>query len=114
MGSEEGGCRYLRGAFQQTCGFCGCVFHVKVPGQTGRDGPENYHCPECRRSFPVKACDPPTITLISKRTDGSKRECPDDWQTLTPETLRRPPQIHPRSRRGTGGLFGRRRGRRVI
>ena len=69
MSNQEGGLRYLRGAFQQTCGFCGCVFDVEVPGQTGRDGPEHYHCPECRRPFPVKACDPPTTTLISKRTD---------------------------------------------
>jgi hypothetical protein len=28
MSNEEGGCRYLRGTFQRTCGFCGCVFDV--------------------------------------------------------------------------------------
>ncbi len=94
--SRQGVCRYLRGTFQQTCGFCGCVFRVEVPGETGRDGPENYHCPECRRRFPVRASDPPRVTLISKRTDGLKKQCPADWQVLEPRAVRTPP------RRGSG------------
>lgn len=113
MSSEESGCRYLRGAFQQTCGFCGCVFHVEVPGQTGRDVPEQYHCPECDRSFPVKACDPPTTTLISKRTDGLEKQCPDDWGMARPQKGRTPPQMLSWSKRGTKSLFGKRRGRRA-
>ncbi len=114
MSNEEGGCRYLRGAFQQTCGFCGCVFDVKVPGQTGRDGPAHYHCPECQRSFPVKACDPPTTVLVSRRTDGLKKQCPDDWEVPTPQTGRTPARVLSWSKRGTGAVFGRRRGRRAI
>lgn len=78
MSSREGAPPYLRGTFQQTCGFCGCVFRVDVPGQTGREGPENYYCPECRKRFPVKASDSPTITLISKRTDGRRKQYPND------------------------------------
>jgi hypothetical protein len=110
MSSEEDGCRYLRGTFQQTCGFCGCVFHVEVPGQTGRDVPENYHCPECDRSFPVKACDPPITTLISKRTDGLKKRCPDGWEIPRSKTRPAPKPNLSWSTRGTGGLFGKRGG----
>jgi hypothetical protein len=114
MSNEEGGCRYLRGTFQQTCGFCGCVFHVEVPGQMGRDAPEHYHCPECDRSFPVKACDPPVTTLISKRTDGLKKRCPDDWEIVSPKAKRAPQPNLSWATRGTGGLFRKRRGRRTV
>jgi hypothetical protein len=51
----EGTPPYVRGTFQQTCGFCGCVFSVRVPGRIGYEGPENYYCPECHKKFPVKA-----------------------------------------------------------
>lgn len=78
MSGVEGARPYLRGTFQQTCGFCGCVFRVVVPGQLGREGPETYSCPECRKKFPVRACDPPTTTLISKRTDGRSRRYPNN------------------------------------
>lgn len=114
MSSEARGCRYLRGAFQQTCGFCGCVFRVEVPGETGRDGPADYHCPECRRRFPVKACDPPKITLISKRTDGLKKQCPDDWEITRPQAVRTPPRIPARGKREIGRVFGGRRGRKAV
>lgn len=114
MSNAQDGCRYLRGTFQQTCGFCGCVFQVEVPGQTGRDGPEHYYCPECRRSFPVKACDPPTTTLISERTDGLKKRCPEDWKVQRPQTGRTPPRVLSWSKRGTKSLLGRRRGRGTV
>jgi hypothetical protein len=114
MSNEEGGRRYVRGTFQQTCGFCGCVFHVEVPGQTGRDAPEHYQCPECDRSFPVKACDPPTTTLISKRTDGLEKQCPDGWEIPRPKTGRTLQPTLSWSKRGTRGLFGKRRGRRAL
>ncbi len=76
MSFLEGARPYLRGTFQQTCGFCGCVFRVAVPGQLGQEGPEFYSCPECRKKFPVRASETPTITLISKRTDGRNNRYP--------------------------------------
>jgi hypothetical protein len=77
-GLEGGPSPYLRGTFKQTCGFCGCVFHVSVPGQLGHEGPETYFCPECRKKFPVKASQAPTTTLISRRTDGRSNRCPNN------------------------------------
>ncbi|MFQ5935441.1 MAG: hypothetical protein ACE5LB_03425 [Acidiferrobacterales bacterium] len=76
MSAPEGGRPYLRGTFQQTCGFCGCVFRVEVPGQIGNEGPATYRCPECHKPFPVRASGSPAITLISKRTDGRRKRYP--------------------------------------
>ncbi|MEE8210785.1 MAG: hypothetical protein V3V64_00130 [Acidiferrobacterales bacterium] len=78
MNIGEGPPPYVRGTFQQTCGFCGCVFRVEVPGQIGQEEPKNYYCPECHKRFPVKASDSPTTTLISKRTDGLKKQYPNE------------------------------------
>ncbi len=73
----EGTPPYVRGTFQQTCGYCGCVFSVRVPGRIGYEGPENYYCPECHKRFPVKASRAPGVTLISKRCDGRKANYPN-------------------------------------
>ncbi len=78
MTYSEGTPHYVRGTFQQTCGFCGCVFHVGVPGQLGHEAPEMYSCPECSKHFLVKACGAPAVCLISKRTDGGTDLCPND------------------------------------
>lgn len=80
MSTPQGAPSYLRGTFQQTCGYCGCVFLVAVPGQIGSEGPETYRCPECHKGFPVRASGTPTITLISKRTDGRRRRYPEGEQ----------------------------------
>lgn len=77
MSTPQGAPSYLRGTFQQTCGYCGCVFLVAVPGQIGSEGPQIYRCPECHKGFPVRASGTPTITLISKRTDGRRRRYPE-------------------------------------
>ncbi len=69
---------YVRGTFQQSCGFCGCVFHVGVPGQLGHEAPELYSCPECSKHFLVRASGAPAVRLISKRTDGGTDLCPND------------------------------------
>ena len=78
MTYSEGTSHYVRGTFQQTCGFCGCVFHVGVPGQLGHEAPEMYSCPECSKHFLVRASDAPAVCLISKRTDGGTDLCPND------------------------------------
>ncbi len=70
--------QYMRGTFQQTCGFCGCVFQVGVPGQLGQEAPELYSCPECAKHFLVRASSAPAIRLISKRTDGGTDSCPNE------------------------------------
>jgi len=76
-------CHSLRTAsnFQQTCGFCGCVFRVEITWRTSysyKSGQEEqvYSCPECRRDCRIKTSTAPTVILISKRTDGRTGPCP--------------------------------------
>jgi hypothetical protein len=67
--------------FQQTCGYCGCVFRVEITWQTsysykaGRDT-QSYSCPECRRECRIKTSTAPEVTLLSKRTDNRTGPCP--------------------------------------
>lgn len=61
---------YQKDDFEQTCDNCGAVFRVLVPGQKGHEEPEEYHCPECNKEFRCRASLTPSVTLISKRTDG--------------------------------------------
>ncbi len=88
MDSLKGGAPYLKGRFAQTCGFCGSVFRVEVPGLVGQEQPAEYCCPECGKRFPVKASTTPGVTLISKRTDGRKSHYPR-MKNPEPTTMRR-------------------------
>jgi hypothetical protein len=61
--------------FQQTCGFCGCVFRVEITWRTSysykaSQDTQAYSCPECRRDCRIKTSTAPQVILISKRTDG--------------------------------------------
>jgi len=61
--------------FQQTCGFCGCVFRVEITWPTSYShklakDTEDYACPECQRQPRIKTSTKPQVTLLSKRTDG--------------------------------------------
>lgn len=70
---EEVG-HYLKGEFEQTCGNCGCIFNVEVPGRVRNEGPENYFCPECNKCYQSKAAAAPKVRLISERTDGLTKQ----------------------------------------
>lgn len=67
--------------FQQTCGFCGCVFRVEITWRTsysykaGQDE-QVYCCPECQRECRIKTSSVPQVILISHRTDGRTGPCP--------------------------------------
>jgi len=68
-------------SFQQTCGFCGCVFRVEITWQTSysykaAQDTQAYSCPECRRDCRIKTSTEPRVVLISKRTDGRTVLCP--------------------------------------
>lgn len=69
--------------FQQTCGYCGCVFRVEITWRTSysykadRDT-QVYSCPECQRASTIKTSSVPQVTLISKRTDGRTGPCPPE------------------------------------
>lgn len=65
---------YLKGKFEQTCGYCGCIFDVEVPGKIRNEGLENYFCPECNKPFMSKAAAKPRVNIISGRTDGLKKK----------------------------------------
>lgn len=81
--SSQTPCDSLRTAstFQQTCGFCGCVFRVEITWRTsysykaGQDE-QVYSCPECQRGCRIKTSSAPMVILISKRTDGRTDPCP--------------------------------------
>ncbi len=67
--------------FQQTCGFCGCVFRVEITWRTTysyklNQDTQAYSCPECRRDSRIKTSTEPRIVLLSKRTDGRSGPCP--------------------------------------
>ncbi len=61
---------YTKDSRDQTCTYCGAVFHVVVPGQKGHEEPEEYYCPECSTEYKTRASNSPTVTLVSPRTDG--------------------------------------------
>lgn len=61
--------------FEQTCGYCGCVFRVEITWLVSYSYKPNrdtqvYSCPECCRDSRVKTSTEPHLTLISRRTDG--------------------------------------------
>ena len=56
--------------WEQTCDYCGCVFHMENQLQDGHNESEEYYCPECQKEYKIRAYNTPTVTLISKRTDG--------------------------------------------
>lgn len=61
--------------FQQTCGYCGCVFRVDITWRTtyaqrGIQDGKVYDCPECQRECRIRTSTEPRLTLISRRTDG--------------------------------------------
>jgi hypothetical protein len=69
--------------FQQTCGFCGCVFRVEITwrisysySSKALQDTQTYSCPECRRDSQIKTSTEPRVSLISRRTDGRKGPCP--------------------------------------
>ena len=56
--------------FEQSCKYCGARFEVSVAYQAGSDAAQDYGCPECGKDDQVRAARPPTVRLISPRTDG--------------------------------------------
>lgn len=67
--------------FQQTCGYCGCIYRVEITWRTSysyKSGQEEqaYSCPECGRDCRIKTSSEPQVILISKRTDGRTGLCP--------------------------------------
>lgn len=61
---------YQKSESDETCTFCGAVFHVEVPGQKGHEESEEYYCPECGTEYRTRASNSPRVTLVSPRTDG--------------------------------------------
>lgn len=65
-------------SFNQTCDFCGAVFHVETQLQDGHNESEEYYCPECMKEYRIRACITPTVRLVSSRTDNRNDNCPRD------------------------------------
>lgn len=66
---------YEKGRYKETCGPCGAVFEVIVIGgpmaKSSQEQVEEYGCPECGQVYRCRGSEPPRVSLISKRTDGS-------------------------------------------
>jgi predicted RNA-binding Zn-ribbon protein involved in translation (DUF1610 family) len=61
-----------KGRYNETCGACGAVFEVVVPGSYGRISREErseYACPECGNPYHCRSTSPPRVRLLSPRTD---------------------------------------------
>lgn len=71
---------YEKDRFEQTCGKCGAVFEVIVPGQKGHEEREEYFCPECLCMYTRRASNTPSVTLISPRTDGKTDKCASPYE----------------------------------
>lgn len=64
---------FEKGRFRETCGICGAIFEVVVPGEFGRiskEEREDYACPECGHAYHCRGVAAPRVTLLSGRTDG--------------------------------------------
>jgi hypothetical protein len=61
---------YLKDKLAETCDNCGAGFEVVAPGQKGHEESEEYNCPECKKTFTIRASNSPRVRLLSARTDG--------------------------------------------
>jgi hypothetical protein len=70
MNQPSGAVPFEKGSFEKACDYCGAHFEVAVSRQSGGNRAQGFACPECGRSYEVRAALPPSVRLISKRTDG--------------------------------------------
>ncbi|WP_255990826.1 hypothetical protein [Chitinolyticbacter albus] len=56
--------------FEKTCDYCGATMRVMDTQQEGHNEYEDYYCPECNKRFRTYASLPPTVTLLTGRTDN--------------------------------------------
>ena len=59
-----------RRSFAQTCSYCGAQFEVEIVRKHGSNEAQDYACPECRKSYSVRATAAPGLKLLKPRTDG--------------------------------------------
>ena len=74
MADQATAIRYEKGRYRETCGPCGAVFEVVVLGgpmvKFSQEERADYRCPECKQTYHCRGAEPPTVTLLSGRTDG--------------------------------------------
>ena len=59
-----------RRSFVQSCSYCGAQFEVEIDRKHGSNQAQDYACPECRKTYTVRATVPPALKLLTPRTDG--------------------------------------------
>jgi predicted RNA-binding Zn-ribbon protein involved in translation (DUF1610 family) len=59
-----------RGAFEKTCTYCGAHFQVEVARRSGENAAQGFACPECGKSYEVRAVLAPQVRLVTPRSDG--------------------------------------------
>ena len=53
--------------FEQECDMCGCALRVKVTGQKGVEEDKKYRCPDCGKTFTIRASSTPEVTRLKIR-----------------------------------------------
>ena len=61
---------FEQGSFEKTCTYCGAHFQVDIVRRSGDNAPRSFACPECGRTYEVRAALAPQVRLVSPRGDG--------------------------------------------
>ena len=70
MNQSSGAALPETGAFDKACDYCGAKFEVTVPRLPGSNRPQAFGCPQCGKTYEVRAAGAPSVRLLAKRTDG--------------------------------------------
>jgi transcription elongation factor Elf1 len=61
---------FEQGSFEKTCAYCGAHFQVDIARRSGENVPQPFACPECGRTYEVRAAQAPQVRPVSPRSDG--------------------------------------------
>jgi len=61
---------FEQGSFEKTCTYCGAHFQVDIARRSGENTAQSFACPECGRTYEVRAAQAPQVRLVSPRSDG--------------------------------------------
>lgn len=60
------------GEFEKACDYCGARFEVVVSRVPGGNAARAFACPECGKTYEVRAAAQPWVRPVSRRTDGKR------------------------------------------
>ncbi|MGZ5785540.1 MAG: hypothetical protein ACXWJM_06435 [Ramlibacter sp.] len=59
-----------QGSFEKACTYCGAHFQVDIARRSGANAAQPFACPECGKTYEVRAVLAPQVRLVSPRNDG--------------------------------------------